>query len=411
MAAVHSATVPSAPILNVHCKLTIAFIKNNCEFTEPLDIHEPIVINVADADQWKSSGYLRIPYASNITVFPSGIFQQFPELQQLEMSNVGLKSIEKHDFKDADMLSYLDIHGNEVQTLYANVFVYAKELRVIDLSDNQLSRIADYAFDGLNRLNVMHLKNNSLTDLRRNTFADAPNIKHLHLEDNRIEWIEDGVFDLPKLKKLFLLKNRIQSLSDNVFRHSPKLMNIDLCENDLNHIGKAFHDCNKLEMLILDNNTIDDISLIAFAKLPKLTYLKLRNSGFRWTEMERRYDGRNGEQWPETPSSLKYLDISNNSLTGSDPLIRLRHFSNLEELYVRDNNLNDLNGIQGIRMDFPKLKAVGVSGNQFVCDKLQLIVENIRAQGVRVPEAVGDSGFGYLRRDINPKQYQGMTCF
>lgn len=211
--------------------------------------------------------------------------------------------------------------------------------------------------------------------LKRNTFAGAPHITILSLERNRIASIEDGAFELLELKYLFLSNNRIQSLSNNVFRGAPKLFVIALPHNGLKHIGKAFDDCNELTVLRLNYNQIDDIELVAFAKLPRLTDLGIINSGFRW---------RDEDQWPEKASPLEYLDISQNGLNGSDVLARLRHFPNLEGIYMRDNNLTDLDGFENIGKDFPKLFEIGLSGNKFACAKLPSIVESLQAQNVKL---------------------------
>lgn len=342
--------------------------------TDPLDIHEPIVLNFVDGNEWITARFLRIPSTSNITVLPSEIFQKFPHLQALEVSS-GLKSITKTDFEIADELTRLDMYGNELQMLPTNVFEFTKNLETIILSKNQLTTIEAYAFNGLTKLDALYLNNNSLTELKRNTFAGAPDILFIDLHGNRIESIEDDAFVLPKLGYLYLSNNRIHFLSDNMFRGAHKLLYIDFAENDLRHIGKAFHDLDQLVFVDLSHNRINDLDLIAFAKLPRLLSLGLNNSGFQWG---------NGDQWPYKPSTLKHLDIASNSLTGTDPLTRLRHFSNLETLNLEGNNFSELDGFKNIGKDFPKINEIGLTGNKFTCDKLKSIVDSLLTQMVTV---------------------------
>lgn len=315
-----SAIVPAAPVVDVHCQ---SDVMSGCSFVESLDIHEPTALNFVNADEWKNVDYIEIPADSNITVLPSGIFQQFPRLTNLLMS-FHLKSMTKDDFKYAGELLSLVIDDNDLQTLPANVFEYANKLQRILASSNQLTVIEDHAFNGLSLLDSLSLHNNSLTMLRRNTFTGAPSISYLRLERNRIEAIEDGalnmlelnyldlshnridslaegMLNLPKLEIFLISHNRIQSLSDNVFRGAPKLNTFDIKGNGLNHIGKAFKDCNELLILDLTLNNIDDIDVNAFAKLSNLVRLKLTDSGFQRG---------NASRWVAKESSPWELDIS-----------------------------------------------------------------------------------------------------
>lgn len=93
-------------------------------------------------------------------------------------------------------------------------------------------------------------------------------------------------------------------------------------------------------------------------------------------------NGESGNQWPGNTSTLEYLGIASNSLTGSDALSRLQHFSNLKEIQLRHNSLTELNGFEKIKNDFPKLTKIGLSGNKFTCDKLKLTVDSLLDQKV-----------------------------
>lgn len=79
-------------------------------------------------------------------------------------------------------------------------------------------------------------------------------------------------------------------------------------------------------------------------------------------------------QWLEIESPLWEISNSNNSLTESDTLSRLHHFSNLVvEVNLEGNDFNELNGLENVKMNFPKIRELRVSENKFFCDKLQLI--------------------------------------
>jgi len=415
VACAYSASVPStAAIVNVNCH---TFLTYGCTIVESLNIHEPTTLNVIEGDKWSHVLFLRFTSDSNITVFPSGLFQQFPKLTDLAIST-GLKSIAKDDLKGADDLYELYIAYNQIPTLPANVFEYAKNLTQIFAYDTKLITIEDYAFNGLNKLVTLSLHSNSLTVLKRNTFAGAPNIKELMLKYNQIESIEDGALDLPelndivlsynriesigegtlnlpKLEYILLTHNRIKSLADNVFSGMPHLKLIGIDGNGLHHIGKAFQNCNELIFLSLNENPIDDLDFNAITKLPALLRLLLKDTGLRLGVAD-------AHEQHDKESQIFELDIANNGLASTDVLARLQRFKNLMTLQLEGNNFSELNGFETIKKDFPVLEDISLTQNKFNCDTLKSIVDSIEAQKVVV------SGTGDSVGDV--KNYKNLTC-
>jgi len=84
-------------------------------------------------------------------------------------------------------------------------------------------------------------------------------------------------------------------------------------------------------------------------------------------------------------------------LTGSDALGRLRHFSNLHGIKLRNNSLTGLNGFELIKKDFPKLIELGLWGDKHTC--AESIVNSLQSQNVTVR----------VSEDVNG-DYKWMNC-
>lgn len=383
--------------INVHLNCEIS--ARRCSIKDQLDIYEPIDLNFVHNDDIPWDHILDFNFApdSNITVIPFGIFERFPEIRYFRMST-GLKRLNAEDFKHGKRLMILELENNVIKFIPSHSFVGTEILFSIDLSRNEINRIDDFAFSGLVKLREIFLNNNSLTGIRRNTFAGAVGIKLLRLEHNRIEFIESGAFDLPELEVLNLFNNKIRSLADNLFAAAIHLNKIDASANYLVSIGQSFDNSTELTNVILNDNRIDDIDLSAFARLPKLERLSLRNSGFSFSK---------SPHWasPKYPSTLKYLDLSNNGISETDVVSRLADFLILDELNLEDNQLSELDGLDEITFKYLRLiTKIGLSGNRFTCEKLQDIAGKLNFQSIRV------NGHNEDVIKFNKKNINGVAC-
>lgn len=382
--------------INVHLNCEIS--ARRCTIKDSLEIYEPIQINFVDNDiAWDRILDFNFAPDSNVTVMPVGIFEQFTEIRYFRMST-GLKRLNAEDFKHGKKLMILELQNNAIAFIPSHSFVGTEILFSIDLSRNELSRIDDFAFSGLVKLREIFLNNNSLTGIKRNTFAGAVGIKQLQLEHNRIEYIEAGAFDLPELESINLVQNKIRSLADSLFAVAVRLFKVDLSANYLVSIGQSFDNLTDLHNVILNDNRIDDIDLSAFARLPKLERLSLRNSGFSFSK---------SPHWPSLryPSTLKYLDLSNNGISERDVVSRLADFLVLDELNLEDNQLSELDGLDEITFKFLRLiSRIGLSGNRFTCEKLQDIIGKLSFQSITV---IGHSEDAVK---LNKKNINGVTC-
>ncbi|KAJ6647275.1 Toll-like receptor 7 [Pseudolycoriella hygida] len=386
-------------IVKVRCDEDVEFF---CMVTQKLDIKERVHFDFVSADKWNNTKVFKIISQNHITSIPTGIFQRFPHLIKVYV-RTGLNSIRKEDFEGADNVLRLDLEYNNIESIAADLFSDLKRLEDIYLSYNQLKNIESNAFYGLDNLHRIELSNNSLTAITTNMFCGLNNLMELILNNNRIELIEDEALNLPKLKKLILTNNRIHSLSDSTFSHSPQLQWIDVNENGLRNIAKSLYDLRKLERLQLEDNKIDDIEMDSLGRLPSLTSLKLRNSGFKVTNLN--------TELHVKYNSVIHLDLAKNWIEVTDILQRLKNFVNLEVLLLDENNLTDIDGIEKVWSIFPKIQHVAITRNKLTCDRVEEIYEShknnskflIEVFMPRLPQIL-------LHENKNEKKVHGVVC-
>lgn len=370
---------------------------DECHITEELSTHQSVQLKFTNSQPATDVLLLNITSASEVTEMPSGIFQHFVNLEQLELS-IGIKVLNSHDFESAAHLQILILQQNQIEILPRAVFITANTLQEIVLSNNKISMIADFAFDGLDRLENIYLDNNSLITINVNTFAGRSRLIGLHLNHNRIEYIEDGAFNLPQLKALFLTHNRIQVLTDNVFSGANHLFALDLMDNRLVSIGSAIYGISSLSALELNNNQIGDLDLARFCEMPALMQLSLRNSGLTTEAMV------SAELRSASNSRLLFMDLSSNGLQDADLLMKLRCFGKLEELNLNDNLLSRIDGLDRVEVNFKHLDTIGLSDNRITCQQMESIVQSLYTKGVQVHRSA-DNGLSETK-----KNYKGILC-
>lgn len=355
---------------------TICFVGGRLDFTDGDEL------NITNADQFANATSFKVSSSSNLATIPSSIFKTFPQLKRIRIPSA-IASLAPNAFDAANRLERIELARNHVKRIPSRLFIGAPNLQEIDLSENRIDTIDDYAFDRLAKLEFLFLQNNGLTVVRQHSFSGAENLRGLQLEDNEIETIEDGALNLPLLKSLFLGHNKLTTLSDRTFAGAPQLYGVDLKANRLSRIGEAFSRCQHLGALILDHNTIGDISLHHFAELRELMQLSLKNSGFNFT------------WFAQTPrdgapkSSIRFLDISWNGINDASVLSRLSGtFGNLEELNLEQNQLNDIHDLHNITTHFPNISLLELSGNEIACDRMQHVITYLRRRKITVPRTV-----------------------
>ena len=153
---------------------------------------------------------------SNIRMLPAGIFNTLTNLLTLELSGVGL------------------------QTLDATIFNSLTMLQTLNLSGNFLAMLEENTFASLNALTTLNLSSNSLTMLEENTFASLTALTTLNLGSNNLMVLPPGIFSgvgnvdfsgLTALQTLDLSNNDLRELPDGIFSGLISLTGVDVSDN------------------------------------------------------------------------------------------------------------------------------------------------------------------------------------
>uniref|UniRef100_T1GBH7 LRRCT domain-containing protein n=1 Tax=Megaselia scalaris TaxID=36166 RepID=T1GBH7_MEGSC len=184
---------------------------------------------------------------------------------------------------------------------------------------------------------------------------DLPNLKELDLSWNEISIISlNAFYKLGQLTKLNLSHNKLKFIPSGVFYFMSTLETISLSWNTELYQQKDFMKSNlfsqfglssKLKELKLDNCNLDNLDLSSGTNLQ---HLSIRSNKFK--------------NIPETtPTSLKYLDISDNPISSLQPLDKL---NNVTTLYMED--MSNLYGFNN--REFPsfgrKLKYLSIENSR-----------------------------------------------
>ncbi|XP_070782502.1 leucine-rich alpha-2-glycoprotein-like [Enoplosus armatus] len=146
---------------------------------------------------------------------------------------------------------------------------------------------------------------------------------------------------VPLLNNLQLYHNNLTSLPSDLLKEVPHLNTLDLTGNQLVHLPPNVFSHASLRSLVLKNNLFE----------------------------------RADSEWFPDNSSLTWLDLSGNRLTGV-PAALLHKLSNLENLDLSDNNLQDLQ--PDALKHLHHLKSLNVAGNKLSSLKPTIFTHNLK---------------------------------
>ena len=147
--------------------------------------NEEITTNIA-RNILPSENITSLEYKSENTLkfIPKSIFQQFPQIQLLFISNSKLTQLKQNYFKNAENLKFLKISQNPLKELADDTFGEALNLDNINLEQNEIEMISRYAFRGLSKVSGIFLASNKIKFLPFNTFDGLSSLLLLSLEFN-----------------------------------------------------------------------------------------------------------------------------------------------------------------------------------------------------------------------------------
>ena len=354
-------------------------------------------------------------------------------------------------------LTYLNLNNNQISNL--SPLINLINLVMLELHHNQLTQLDVLSDANLPSLELLSLPSNQINDLKGLANAKLPSLTALYLHDNQLKDLSTlANASLPSLKLLSLPSNQINDLKGLVTANLPNLARLYLNNNQLEDLSGLAR-LSKLRELKLHNNQISDVSqlmgntgisgeinlknnpLNSAALFTHIPVLKARGITveydmfdvivlFKDPNLEQGIRDALGIPTEELKKSdlakLKKLNLGRREISD---LTGLEHFTNLKELHLSNNQIEDIsplannNGIKGniylkdnplnktsVLTHIPALKARGITVDfnyPLVWDDEQALVGDVnRDNSVNIFDLVvvtgqfGKSGTG-LSGDVN----------
>ncbi|XP_055603114.1 uncharacterized protein LOC129751558 isoform X2 [Uranotaenia lowii] len=286
------------------------------------------------------------------------------DLQKLDLSYCQIRTINGQMFKGMEGLTNLILKGNRIKKINQVAFAPLKSLRQIDISQNYLEQISALTFLGNKDLDIIKLNDNprlkqlpsegfqsswgvfstyfldvsncDISELAPNTFKTMPQLTRLNLAWNNLQTVGPVVLSyLDKLMDLDLSNNLITDLNEDTFKRNINLNKLNLSGNQFALIpAKVFQPLqylNHLDVSDCDLRTVWENSAANAKHTNVLPSLKVLNVSYNEISSVFVSD-------LESLTSLRVLDIRNNSLKCNAPFKSLIKWLGVKKVSLGDSN-------------------------------------------------------------------------
>ncbi|XP_022045075.2 leucine-rich alpha-2-glycoprotein [Acanthochromis polyacanthus] len=224
-----------------------------------------VVCNEVPLTEYPSEGLLKnttlltIQF-TNITSISEQHLNTTPLLQGLHLYSNHLMSLSPHLLRGVPHLNTIDLTGNRLTDLPADVFSYAP-LQSLVLKNNQIKKADADWFHGNSNLTWLDLSGNQLTKIPTALLQKLPHLDNLDFANNQLEQISANSLDsLSKLERLNLQNNKLHTLDASVFHNTRNLTSLFLTGNKLSKLPQnLFQGLTQLRHLSLDDNQLTHI--------------------------------------------------------------------------------------------------------------------------------------------------------
>jgi hypothetical protein len=220
--------------------ITCSFLNFNNLYTCDLNVLEIVddegqEIRFVDSHpQGRNNGDVRAVRIMNGNVpfmFPQ-LFETFPNLIRITVTNAGLRRIQSHALANATNLELMIVERCPLTEIHAYAFSGASNLQTLDLFGNQVTSINENAFVGLSNLRDLLLESNRIRRLSENTFKPLKNVEVISLSDNNIVTLYAGTFSENRhLRNIDMVRNRINEIGRHVIEGLNELQFLNVFEN------------------------------------------------------------------------------------------------------------------------------------------------------------------------------------
>ena len=185
-------------------------------------------------------------------------------LQMINLKGNGITDIGAEVFQNVTGLQNIDISQNQLKSLPVEIFLGLASLRRLDMSTNKLTVLLLGLFDDLSTLRYLNLANNSLAVLPPRLLTNLHKLEVLHLEHNLLTTLNTYTFPLDSLvlTEMYFQNNPIISLPEFIFwirsLSHVDFHNTDISFDNITEFIKNM-DQNRLANTVIDSASDSDV--------------------------------------------------------------------------------------------------------------------------------------------------------
>ncbi|KAM4620399.1 relaxin receptor 2a [Polymixia lowei] len=204
-------------------------------------------------------------------------FSGLSNLKRLFLSENLISSLSPGVFRDLHQLQWLVLDHNPFRTLPQDTFLGLQSLMYLSMVNTSLQELAHPNFcQHMPALDWLDLVGNQIQTLNYSIMKTCSKLEVLLLMDNRIRTVPENTFQsLWKLAELDLSSNRIRELPMNTFKSlSKSLLKLNISHNPLLRIHPDhFSHLTHLQSLALEGIEIQDIQTKMFLPMGNLSHI------------------------------------------------------------------------------------------------------------------------------------------
>lgn len=132
----------------------------NLEVKNPYETVRSISGTLSSVINYDNITTFKVVESPQLEYLPSGIEKFFPNVEEIEIFETGLKELSQKDLKSFPKLKTLIVRENQLESLDKNVFQFNDIVEEIDLSGNKLSHLPANSLRILKNLKKLDLSGN-----------------------------------------------------------------------------------------------------------------------------------------------------------------------------------------------------------------------------------------------------------
>ncbi|XP_052301929.1 receptor-like protein 9DC3 isoform X2 [Populus trichocarpa] len=319
-----------------------------------------------------------LPSLQFLNLHNNNLIGNISEFQHHSLVNLDLSSNHLHGtipssiFKQENLEALILVSNSKLTGEISSSICKLRSLEVLDLSDNSLSGSIPLCLGNFSsKLSVLHLGMNNLQGTIPSTFSKGNSLEYLDLNGNELEGeISPSIINCTMLEVLDLGNNKIEDTFPYFLETLPELQILILKSNNLQGFVKGPTADNSFFKLwifdISDNNFSGPLPTGYFNTLEammisdqNMIYLNTTNDIVCVHSIEMTWKGVEIE-FPKIRSTIRVLDLSNNSFTGEIPKV-IGKLKALQQLNLSHNFLTG--HIQSSLGNLTNLESLDLSSN------------------------------------------------